>query len=188
MIRHSSLPQVPVYFVIFPPRRNISSDANCCWSLHIWAHLGTWLLPRGAKGHKVCRPLGIWNDTFVLETGVPSTLQETESLLRALDCVDLKGSLLVYMMSLCKVEKGTPWGWSNQKKRVPQAGGTQLQKQKGDRISASICVLQLGAFVQCTKHATMYRSSENEVPVIGGMTGGRVTTCQECDGVVSSTG
>lgn len=109
--------------------------ATNCWSLNTWAHLGSWPLLRGAKGHSLTVHLASETTSFMAEVEVPSIFQW------ALECVDLTGSVLVYMMPLWKLEKGAFYGLSHKKKA--SFLGNKFYMQNGDSISAPICLFSL---------------------------------------------
>lgn len=110
-----------------------------------------WSLPKRGNGHNILPLFGIWNDTFMMETRVPSDFQRSVTLLRGLGRVDLTGSLIVHMMPLENEKEVFLWGhptWQSKRK-----------------LDFSSCLPpQLGAFVPCTNCTTVHGSWEKWGP------------------------
>lgn len=124
------------------------------WSLHIWTHLGTRLLPRGSKGHKVLL-LGIWNDNFTMAAGVPFTLGWSVTLLRM--------CWLARVTSLhdafAEGRRRSPLEMVRLEKGFLQAGAHSLTNRKETGFQ-----LLFGSFSWGPKCTTTYGSSEKGGP------------------------
>lgn len=139
-----------------------------CWSLHIWTHLGTWPLPRGAKGHKVLLPTwhlkwhlqdGDWSLFYFLVSGTPSK--------SAGACQPDRVTASLHD-AFVKSKKRSPLWMVKLKTGVP-LGALSLTRRKETGFLAPISFLSWAPLYSTHAVQPCIWVQKNEVPDIGGI-------------------